>query len=104
MVIKNLVICFEDEGYVECLLEDETKIDVSFDMLFKQIKKENKKLFKAINQYDSYDEGIELMTWMGLDISSFLVNYLTNLKTKNGGTLKDLVWTKDQNGKWVTKL
>lgn len=104
MVIKNLVICFEDEGYVECLLEDETKIDVSFDMLFKQIKKENKKLFKAINQYDSYDEGIELITWMGLDISSFLVNYLIDLKNKNGGTIKDLIWTKDQNGKWVTKL
>jgi len=91
---------YNDEGYFECLLQDGSKIDVSFDMFFEQVKKDEPELFDAINKYSTYEEGIEFLAWMGIDITKFLNNYLKQLIIDNGGHINDLVWVKNEEGEW----
>lgn len=102
-MVDKFIVVYDNEGYFECLLNNTNKIDVDFDMFFNQVKKDDYKLFEAIDKYETYNEGIEFLIWMDIDIKPFLNNYLIQLEKDNGGTLKDLVWIKEGD-EWTVKL
>lgn len=99
-MVSSYVICWDAEGFFECHLDNGTKIDVDFDALYYQIETDNPALFKVIDSYDTWDEGIEFLMWIEEPITPYLNKYLAQLEIDNGGSLEDLVWHQDEDGNW----
>lgn len=103
-MITKYEICYDDEGYFECVLNDGTRIDICFDTLYRQIEIDNPKLFAVIDKYPTWEDGISFLEWIDEPFKPYLNNYLDKLCRVNGGTIEDLVWHKNEEGEWAINL
>lgn len=102
MRVIKYTIDREAEGFYETYLENRKRIDIPFYALHAHIAVIEPKLSRVLNKYETWDEEIDFIEWMGLDLTEYLESYIDRLRIDNGGTLKDLLWVYDSvTDDWV---
>jgi hypothetical protein len=102
MRVIKYAIDREAEGFYETYLEHGKRIDIAFHSLHRHIAIIEPRLSRVLNRYETWDEEIDFLEWMQLDLTPYLESYIEALRIDNGGTLKDLLWTYDSvTDDWV---
>lgn len=99
--VKHYSIDYEAEGYFECILSNEKRIDIAFYMLHKQILEDNYKLGRVLNKYQTWEEEIDFLLWTEIDLIPYMNAYIDRLITTLG-SLEDILWVWDSDiNEWV---
>ena len=102
-MIKTYKTINEAEGYFECQLETEERIQIPFYALDSHIAVIEPRLSRVLNKHKDWDEWLAFIEWMDLDMTTYIESYLEQLRIDNGGTLKGLTeeWN-EQFGVWLS--